>query len=111
MTLDEAAEIIGKKYVLYGGPNAYEIPTGLWDRGFESVSVFISEENGYAELDDVAEIANGIGDELTESELETLAKKYGFALKNWHIVKSFEGIEDMDAFVSLAEELLKRGRQ
>ena len=108
MTLSEAAKIIGKKYILHGGPGAYEIPTGLWDRGFESVSIFISEENGYAELNDVAEIANGIGDFLTETELRDLAEKYGFSLKNRHIVKPFEGIADVDAFVSLAGELLAR---
>ena len=33
-TLSEAAKIIGEKYALCGGPGAYEIPTGLWDRGF-----------------------------------------------------------------------------
>jgi len=45
-TLGEAAKIIGEKYALHGGSGAYEIPTGLWDRGFESVSIFIGEENG-----------------------------------------------------------------
>lgn len=109
-TLSEAAKIIGEKYALHGGSGAYEIPTGLWDRGFESVSIFIGEENGYAELNDIAEIANGIGDFLTETELKNLAEKYGFSLRNWHIVKPFEGIEDVDAFVSLAEELLEKGR-
>lgn len=63
------------------------------------MSIFIGEENGYAELNDIAEIANGIGDFLTEAEL-----------KNWHIVKPFEGIEDVDAFVALASELLEKGR-
>lgn len=111
MELNKAAKIIGEKYAIRGGPRAYEIQTGLWDSGFEGVSIFLSDENGYAELNDVAEIANGIGDGLSETELETLAKKYGFSLTDWHIEKPFEGIEDVDAFVSLVEELLKRGRQ
>ena len=74
------------------------------------MSIFIGEENGYAELNDIAEVANGIGDFLTETELKNLVEKYGFTLKNRHIVKPFEGIEDVDAFVALASELLEKER-
>lgn len=87
MDIVTAVKAISESFEVAGKSKIFEVKTGLFDRGFEGVSLILYEENGEAYINDGAEVANGIGCDLNESELKTITKAFGFYLEDWHIVK------------------------
>lgn len=101
MKIEAALTAIKEKFEISGKSKIFEVKTGLFDRGFEDVSLILYEENGEAYINDGAEVANGIGCDLNESELKTIAKAFGFYLEDWHIVKKIESVRDIESFIAL----------
>lgn len=79
----------------------YEIPTGYFTRGCEGISLYLIDKQGTLYLNDCADTANGIGEKLTENQLRELAAEHGFSLDDWHVVKEFESVADVDDFVRM----------
>ena len=101
MKIEAALTAIKEKFEIAGKSKIFEVKTGLFDRGFEGVSLILYEENGEAYINDGAQVANGIGCDLNESELKTIAKAFGFYLEDWHIVKKIESVHDIESFIAL----------
>lgn len=101
MDILTAAKNIEQDYIIDGNGVFYEISTGLYDRGFEGISIFLTEYKGNAFLSDGADIANGVGDYLEETELNDIARRFGFELNDWHIQKKYESNDDIYRFIEL----------
>ena len=101
MDIATAVNAISESFEIAGKSKIFEVKTGLFDRGFEGVSLILYEENGEAYINDGAEVANGIGCNLNESELKTIAKAFGFYLEDWHIVKKIKSVRDIESFIAL----------
>ena len=101
MDIVTAVKEISESFEIADKSKIFEVKTGLFDRGFEGVSLILYEENGEAYINDGAEVANGIGYDLNESELKTIAKAFGFYLEDWHIAKKFESVCDIESFIDL----------
>lgn len=104
MDILTAAEQLKTKYELTGS-STYEIVTGVVDKGLEGIPLVLFEENGEAMLTDCAEVANGVGENLSEEELKDLARLFGFEVNDWHIEKKYESVNDVENFCSLVESI------
>lgn len=82
----------------------YEIPTGYFTRGGERISLYLIDMQGKLYLSDCADTANGIGEKLTENQLCELAAEHGFSLDDWHVVKEYESVADVDDFVKMISD-------
>ncbi len=101
MDIVTAVKALKEKFSVLGKSQVFEVKTNYYDKSGESVSLILYEENGEAYLNDGAEVANGVGYDLNESELKTIAKAFGFYLDDWHITKKFESVQDVKSFIDL----------
>lgn len=104
MNVQQAAAQL-KEYYELTGSSSYEIVTGVVDKGLEGIPLVLFEKNGVATLTDCAEVANGVGENLTEEELESVSHLFGFSVNDWHIEKTYEGVDDVKKFCELVETI------
>lgn len=101
MKLIEAVKLIGKEYNITDEGPCYLVHSGLFDRGFEELVIYVVPVNGTAFLTDGADVANGIGDKLSEKELYKIVKMFKFELNDWHIEKIYNNNDDIYRFFEL----------
>ncbi len=101
MDIATAAAEIATKYPIRGSGRIYEVPTGVYDRGWDGISLLLIDVGGTAVLTDCADVANGVGDRLTEEQIISLAERFGFHVTDWHIEKTYTGPGDIGDFIRL----------
>lgn len=101
MKLIEAVTLIGKEYNITDEGPCYLVHSGLFDKGLEELVIYVVPVNGSAFLTDGADVANGIGDKLSEEELHKIAKMFEFELHDWHIEKRYNNNDDIYRFFEL----------
>lgn len=101
MKLSEAVKLIEQEYVITDEGTCYIVHTDMFDKALEEIVIYVMSIDGEAFITDGADVANTIGDKLTEEKLYEIAKMFEFKLNDWHIEKYYKSNDDIYRFFEL----------
>lgn len=104
MDLKQATEIINQKYKTYQrATDVVEIVVNKLLDLNNFYYIALVQMDGFLVLTDIAESAN-ILDHISEKQWIELCEKYNLKFNDWHIETRFNGLDDLERFISLLDE-------